>query len=143
MWLVEPGPLCGSDSLAGAQPTGKDGTMGSYGASVETADDGTSADPTPLVVEFRNARTGQRQRFVLDEFTGGHLLHLAVAGCVYNDLFREAAARGITLSRSSWLRTWRRSLRCLLRSAWAVASGWPHPLSSLPETEPVLRVWGV
>lgn len=34
----------------------------------------------------------------MDEFTGGHLLHLAVAGCVYNDLFREAIARGIDLS---------------------------------------------
>jgi uncharacterized OsmC-like protein len=34
----------------------------------------------------------------VDEFTGGHLLHLAVAGCVYNDLFREAIARGITLT---------------------------------------------
>lgn len=32
-------------------------------------------------------------------FSGGQLLHLAVAGCVSNDLFREAASRGITLSR--------------------------------------------
>jgi uncharacterized OsmC-like protein len=32
-------------------------------------------------------------------FNGGELLHLAVAGCVSNDLFREAAARGITLTR--------------------------------------------
>jgi uncharacterized OsmC-like protein len=29
--------------------------------------------------------------------TGAHLLHLAVAGCVLNDLHREAAARGIPL----------------------------------------------
>jgi len=28
-------------------------------------------------------------------FTGGHLLHLAVAGCVLNDVYREAARRGI------------------------------------------------
>jgi len=26
------------------------------------------------------------------EFTGGHLLHLAVGGCVLNDLYREASA---------------------------------------------------
>jgi len=26
-------------------------------------------------------------------FNGGELLHLAVAGCISNDLFREAAAR--------------------------------------------------
>jgi uncharacterized OsmC-like protein len=32
-------------------------------------------------------------------FNGGELLHLAVAGCVSNDLFREAAKRGITLTR--------------------------------------------
>ena len=32
-------------------------------------------------------------------FSGGQLLHLAVAGCVSNDLFREAAIKGITLTR--------------------------------------------
>jgi uncharacterized OsmC-like protein len=32
------------------------------------------------------------------EFTGGHLLHLAAAGCVLNDLYREAAALGIELT---------------------------------------------
>ena len=32
-------------------------------------------------------------------FNGGELLHLAVAGCVSNDLFREARAGGITLRR--------------------------------------------
>jgi putative redox protein len=32
-------------------------------------------------------------------FNGGQLLHLAVAGCVSNDLFREAAKPGITLTR--------------------------------------------
>jgi len=31
------------------------------------------------------------------DFTGGHLLHLAAAGCVLNDLYREAAAVGIEL----------------------------------------------
>jgi len=32
-------------------------------------------------------------------FNGAELLHLAVAGCVSNDLFREAVARGIALTR--------------------------------------------
>ncbi len=32
-------------------------------------------------------------------FNGGQLLNLAVAGCVSSDLFREAASRGITLTR--------------------------------------------
>ena len=30
-------------------------------------------------------------------FTGAHLLHLATAGCVLNDLYREAATLGIQL----------------------------------------------
>ena len=72
--------------------------MANYEAVVETADDGTRAEPSALVVEFRNGRTGMRQRLTLDEFTGGHLLHLAVAGCIHNDLIREATARGMTLS---------------------------------------------
>jgi hypothetical protein len=32
------------------------------------------------------------------EFTGGHLLHLAAAGCVLNDVYREAATLGIELA---------------------------------------------
>jgi len=32
-------------------------------------------------------------------FNGGELLHLAVAGCVSNDLFREARALGLRLTR--------------------------------------------
>ncbi len=32
-------------------------------------------------------------------FNGGELLHLAVAGCISNDLFREADGRGIALTR--------------------------------------------
>ncbi|MFF4259176.1 OsmC family protein [Streptomyces sp. NPDC001663] len=31
------------------------------------------------------------------DFTGAHLLHLAAAGCVLNDLYREAAGMGIAL----------------------------------------------
>lgn len=30
-------------------------------------------------------------------FTGAHVLHLAVAGCVLNDLFREGRALGVTV----------------------------------------------
>ncbi len=32
------------------------------------------------------------------DFTGAHLLHLAVAGCVLNDCYREAADLGIELA---------------------------------------------
>jgi putative redox protein len=31
-------------------------------------------------------------------FNGGQLLYLAIGGCVSNDLFREASARGISLT---------------------------------------------
>jgi uncharacterized OsmC-like protein len=31
------------------------------------------------------------------QFTGAHLLHLAAAGCVLNDLYREAVQAGIEL----------------------------------------------
>jgi uncharacterized OsmC-like protein len=31
------------------------------------------------------------------DFTGGHLLHLAAAGCILNDLYREAAVLGLDL----------------------------------------------
>ncbi|HEY1332964.1 MAG TPA: OsmC family peroxiredoxin, partial [Myxococcaceae bacterium] len=32
-------------------------------------------------------------------FNGGELLHLAIAGCVSNDLFREARTLGLRLTR--------------------------------------------
>jgi uncharacterized OsmC-like protein len=32
------------------------------------------------------------------DFTGAHLLHLAAAGCVLNDVYRQAATLGIELS---------------------------------------------
>jgi uncharacterized OsmC-like protein len=32
------------------------------------------------------------------DFTGAHLFHLAAAGCVLNDVYREAAALGLALN---------------------------------------------
>jgi DNA-binding Xre family transcriptional regulator len=43
-------------------------------------------------------RSSDRRRGGLG-FNGGQLLHLAIAACISNDLFREAARLGITLSR--------------------------------------------
>lgn len=51
------------------------------------------AGPFTLVVD-RPVEAGGGGR----GFNGGELLHLAVAGCISNDLFREAAARGIRLT---------------------------------------------
>jgi uncharacterized OsmC-like protein len=53
-----------------------------------------SAGPYTLVVD-RPADGGGRGI----GFNGGQLLYLAVAGCVSNDLFREARAAGIELAR--------------------------------------------
>ena len=53
-----------------------------------------SAGPHTLVVD-RPADGGGRGL----GFNGGQLLYLAIAGCVSNDLFREARAEGIELER--------------------------------------------
>ena len=52
-----------------------------------------SAGPYTLVVD-RPADGGGRGV----GFNGGELMYLAIGGCVSNDLFREAAARGIRLT---------------------------------------------
>jgi putative redox protein len=52
-----------------------------------------SAGPCTLVVD-RPVDAGGRGL----GFNGGQLLYLAVGGCVSNDLFREANARGISLT---------------------------------------------
>jgi uncharacterized OsmC-like protein len=52
-----------------------------------------SAGPYTLVVD-RPADGGGRGL----GFNGGQLLYLAIGGCVSNDLFREASARGIHLT---------------------------------------------
>lgn len=53
-----------------------------------------SAGPFTLVVD-RPADGGGRGV----GFNGGQLLYLAIAGCISNDLFREARADGIALGR--------------------------------------------
>lgn len=52
-----------------------------------------SAGPYTLVVDRPAAAGGQGLGF-----NGGQLLYLAIGGCVSNDLFREASARGIHLT---------------------------------------------
>ncbi|MDT0212547.1 OsmC family protein [Rothia sp. ARF10] len=69
-----------------------------FEATVSTTGDTSVGEVDPVVVEFRNRHTGQHHELVMDELTGGHVLHLAIAACVSNDLFREGKARGITLT---------------------------------------------
>lgn len=55
---------------------------------------GTMMPPSSTAVRFPHPWTDGGVTVEAD-FTGGHMLHLAVAGCVLNDVYREAAALGI------------------------------------------------
>src|SRR5258708_30063927 len=57
---------------------------------------GTMMSASDAVVRFPHRWTPSGVTVEAD-FTGGHLLHLAAAGCVLNDIYREAAALGIEL----------------------------------------------
>jgi uncharacterized OsmC-like protein len=46
-----------------------------------------------------NHRSAGPTLLTLGTGSGGHMLHLAVAMCVYNDVLREARSRGIRLER--------------------------------------------
>jgi putative redox protein len=46
-----------------------------------------------------NHRSAGPTMLTLGTFSGGHVLHLAVAACVFNDLMREARSRGIRIER--------------------------------------------
>lgn len=50
-----------------------------------------------VLVEMPHRWTGQGVA-VESEFTGAHLLHLAAAGCVLNDVYREAEALDLPVS---------------------------------------------
>lgn len=69
-----------------------------YRVDVRSVDGGTTAlgwGGSATVVVDRPTEAGGRGL----GFNGGQLLNLAVAGCVSNDLFREAARRGVRLDR--------------------------------------------
>ena len=51
-----------------------------------------SADPSATAFPHRWTSTGVTAEA---PFTGAHLLHLSIAGCVLNDVHREAAALGM------------------------------------------------
>jgi uncharacterized OsmC-like protein len=55
---------------------------------------GTMMSPSSSAVRFPHQWTDGGVTIEAD-FTGGHVLNLAVAGCVLNDVYREAAALGI------------------------------------------------
>lgn len=55
---------------------------------------GTFRSALPDAIAFPHRWTAEGVA-VSTEFTGAHLLHLATAGCVLNDVYREAATMGI------------------------------------------------
>jgi putative redox protein len=67
-----------------------------FDAEIRLADPGSaSGDPAALVVAHHIA---DRAEIRAEALSGGHLLHLAVAGCLFNDILREARARGIPVT---------------------------------------------
>ncbi len=65
--------------------------MAEYRATIRTV--GDASDPSGgLVVEHHRT---PRAAVDIAMWSGGHLLHLAVAGCLFNDILREAPNRGI------------------------------------------------
>jgi uncharacterized OsmC-like protein len=61
-----------------------------------TAGAGTMMSASDVAVRFPHRWTSGVT--VEGDFTGGHLLNLAAAGCVLNDVYREAAGLGIELN---------------------------------------------
>ena len=59
-----------------------------------TASAGTLMSESGTAVRFPHRWTPGGVSVEAD-FTGGHVLHLAVASCILNDIYREAAALGI------------------------------------------------
>jgi hypothetical protein len=67
--------------------------VANYRATVRTTTD-ASEPADGLVVEHHLT---PRAAIDLETWSGGHLLHLAVAGCLFNDILREAPNRGIAV----------------------------------------------
>lgn len=57
---------------------------------------GSYRSSAPTAVAFAHRWTDEGVT-VDATFTGAHMLHVAVAGCVLNDLYREARSQGIVL----------------------------------------------
>jgi len=57
---------------------------------------GTLRSSDTSAVQFSHRWTSEGVTVQAD-FTGAHLLHLAAAGCVLNDIYREAATLGVEL----------------------------------------------
>jgi uncharacterized OsmC-like protein len=70
-------------------------SVGEYRATIRTIPDAADGEaPGVWVVDHHLAK---RSAIDVELLSGGHLLHLAIAGCLFNDILREAPNRGITI----------------------------------------------
>ena len=70
-----------------------------YGVQIRSVPaDRAEADAVPLSQVVLEHHRTEGIWIDAQPLTGGHLLHLAVAGCVFNDLYYAAADRGIRLT---------------------------------------------
>lgn len=71
--------------------------MAGYGIAIRMAEPtAPGSPPDGLVLQYHLT---DRVQLDAEFLSGGHLLHLAVAGCLLNDILREARRRGIALTR--------------------------------------------
>jgi uncharacterized OsmC-like protein len=70
-----------------------------YKAEIRTARESSGAvSPRSIVVEHHRAGTAAIE---VEMLSGGHLLHLALAGCVFNNVLRIAGDKGIVVDQAS------------------------------------------
>ncbi len=70
--------------------------MADYSASISTDKGGTSTAVDPAGFSIRHHMSGSA-RLEMSKPTGGHLLHIAVGICVFNDILAQAKARSIPI----------------------------------------------
>lgn len=71
---------------------------GSYAVQIQSVPTGAADDAVPLSEVVLQHHRADAIRIDAQPLSGGHLLHLAVAGCIFNDLYYVAAQRGIQLT---------------------------------------------
>src|SRR5256885_2406440 len=64
------------------------------------SDEGDIQTVEPRSIRVQHHRSG-RAELRVDKLSGGHMLHLALAGCVFNNLYAFAQKRGVRLSDAS------------------------------------------
>jgi uncharacterized OsmC-like protein len=70
-----------------------------YGVQIRSVPaDQAATDAVPLSQVVLQHHWTEGVQIDAQPLTGGHLLHLAVAGCIFNDLYHVAADRGIRLT---------------------------------------------